>query len=83
MPLHPLHEPLTYAGYLHHPSTYLHCTGDQSLVLPRQELAVNLAREAGANMNTITCDASEQAFCHAFFFMPADVEYASRSLVVS
>jgi hypothetical protein len=59
MPLRSLGAPLTYAGYLHHPSTYLLCTNDQSLVLELQKLAVSLAVEAGAKMNTVTCDAGE------------------------
>jgi pimeloyl-ACP methyl ester carboxylesterase len=59
MPLRPLGASLTYPGYLHHPSTYLFCTNDQSLVLELQKLAVSLAVEAGAQMNTVTCDAGE------------------------
>jgi hypothetical protein len=59
MSLGPLSAIPTYAGYQHHPSTYLFCTNDQTLALERQKLAVSLAVTDGAQMNTVTCDAGK------------------------
>jgi hypothetical protein len=59
MPLGPLASPLTHAGYLHYPCTYLLCTKDRSIVPELQKKSIGWAMEAGARMNIVTCDSGE------------------------
>jgi pimeloyl-ACP methyl ester carboxylesterase len=59
MPLGPLASPLTHAGYLHYPCTYLLCTKDRSIVPELQRKSIGWAMEAGARMNIVTCDSGE------------------------
>jgi hypothetical protein len=49
--------PVGNAGHLYHPMTYLYCTRDAAIPVALQRAMVDRAIDAGADIETITCDA--------------------------
>jgi hypothetical protein len=53
---------VTYAAYKYIPTTYLHCTKDNAVAMPAQEIMVENARKSGAKIDTATLEASHSPF---------------------
>lgn len=68
---------VTYAAYKHIPTTYLYCTRDNATLMPVQEKMVENARKIGADIDTVTLEASHSPFLS----MPGRVVAACRMAV--
>lgn len=65
---------VTYAAFKDIPTTYLHCTMDNSIIMPVQEKMVEGARRLGGDVETVTFEASHSPFLS----MPGQVVTACR-----
>lgn len=54
---------LTYAAYRDIPTTYLLCTRDNAIPIVGQEGMVEQAKKSGAEISTVTLEASHSPFC--------------------
>lgn len=54
---------LTYAAYRDIPTTYILCTKDNAIPIVAQEGMVARAKSLGANITTVTLEASHSPFC--------------------
>ncbi|KAF2108866.1 hypothetical protein BDV96DRAFT_530338 [Lophiotrema nucula] len=55
-------DPLTQAGYLEHPVTYLFCEGDAALPLEVQKMMVEGVKAMGGKVEEESCEASHSPF---------------------
>lgn len=65
---------LTYPAYKDIPTTYFLCTKDNAIPIAAQEGMVEMAKKAGANIETVRFEASHSPFCS----MPDKVTEACR-----